>query len=139
MKHTIRGRSIIGVAGLLVAALVLAGCAAGAGANAARSEESFVKFEECAGIDIERNSLQEFEVQFAVRDKGGTVPDLAIFPQPSPLGALRDGLIAGSAARERSIGANDILTGGVMAASVTPSTAHHVSRIVHQRLPAPSS
>ena len=49
MRHTIRGRSIIGVAGLSVSALVLAGCA-GAGGNAALSEDDILtEINECVG------------------------------------------------------------------------------------------
>jgi len=49
MRHTIRGRSIIGVAGLSVSALVLAGCA-GAGGNEALSEDELLtEINECVG------------------------------------------------------------------------------------------
>lgn len=50
MRHTIRGRSIIGVAGLSVAALVLSGCAGAAEENAALSEDDILtEINDCVG------------------------------------------------------------------------------------------
>jgi alpha-glucoside transport system substrate-binding protein len=55
-----------------------------------RYEESFVKFEECTGIDIAWEGSGEFEAQLQVRVDGGNAPDIATIPQPGLLKTLVD-------------------------------------------------
>ena len=136
MRHTIRRRSLAGVAGLSVAAFVLAGCAGGGGATGSAAGcdayadymgnegteveiyttiidpeaslfiESFGEFEECTGIDIVWNGDQSFEEQIAVRVEGGTAPDLAIFPQPGLLKSFAADLVPANDATSASVDAN---------------------------------
>jgi alpha-glucoside transport system substrate-binding protein len=56
--------------------------------EAERFEQSFTKFQECTGIDIQWNGTGEFETQLQVRVKGNNAPDLAPIPQPGLLQTL---------------------------------------------------
>lgn len=49
MRHTIRGRSIIGVAGLSVAALVLSGCAGAGGGSELSEDDILAELNDCVG------------------------------------------------------------------------------------------
>ena len=53
--------------------------------EADRLDQSWARFEDCTGIDIQHEGTAEFEAQINVRVSGGNAPDLAIFPQPGLL------------------------------------------------------
>lgn len=48
-------------------------------------QQTFDKFTECTGIEVQHNGVGEFESQVVVQVEGGNAPDLAIFPQPGLL------------------------------------------------------
>lgn len=58
------------------------------GDEATAQEDSYVRFEECTGIDVVYEASDEFEAQIAVRIQSGAAPDLAYIPQPGLLQRL---------------------------------------------------
>ncbi len=68
-------------------------------------DESWAKFEECTGINVEHNGSGEFETQIRVQAEGGNAPDLAIFPQPGLLQTMVEGghIVAAPASVEANV------------------------------------
>lgn len=110
-----RGRSVVQLAAVSVAALVCTACLSeggdsggggGGGAGEADGsveifgafggaeqeafEASIADFEAESGIDIQYNASQDFTTLIRSRVQGNNAPDIAIFPQPGLLGDLAD-------------------------------------------------
>jgi alpha-glucoside transport system substrate-binding protein len=115
MRASTRRTSRLLIAGLLALALVAAACGdddddgdAGGdggsefagktitvsgsevGTEADGSVAGFAPFEESTGANVEYQGSRDFETQIRVAYEGGTLPDVALFPQPGNLKAFVD-------------------------------------------------
>jgi alpha-glucoside transport system substrate-binding protein len=60
------------------------------GTEADGSVSGFAPFEESTGANVEYQGSRDFETQIRVAYEGGTLPDVALFPQPGNLAAFVD-------------------------------------------------
>jgi alpha-glucoside transport system substrate-binding protein len=60
------------------------------GTEADGSVSGFAPFEEATGANVEYQGSRDFETQIRVAYEGGTLPDVALFPQPGNLEAFID-------------------------------------------------
>jgi alpha-glucoside transport system substrate-binding protein len=60
------------------------------GSEADGSVSGFAPFEEATGANVEYQGSRDFETQIRVAYEGGTLPDVALFPQPGNLASFID-------------------------------------------------